>query len=97
MLLGHFRDITLVYEGIQMSALELYVKHARDTKGLVHAEAMQSLRRYIKISRPEDIIKQVEKITDYLLLKTLWEAGLSAEIQEAVLKRSRELIERRRI
>lgn len=78
-----------------MSALELYARQARNSKGLHHAERMHTLRQYINITPEPKIIEAILHMTDLALLRTLWEAGLRADQQEAVLRRSRELVERR--
>lgn len=78
-----------------MSLLETYVWNTMKAKGLRHKIMLDALRNYLRTSRPEDIIFQINRITRIDELRTLWEAGLREPIRSAVLRRLEEL-ERRR-
>lgn len=67
--------------------LERLAKSVAESYGLLHQSNLRALRVYIKITSEEELIKQVMEIKNTLLLRTLWEAGLSSGLQEAVLKR----------
>jgi hypothetical protein len=71
-----------------MSALETYAKTALETKGTEHMHAIDSLRRYIRLTSEEDLIKYVNMITDQNILRTLIEAGLKGNVWTATVRRS---------
>ena len=79
-----------------MSQLGYYAKRCKETKGLEHEACIMTLRRYIRETPKRDILSAVDMISDPELIRSLWEAGLDTEMQEAVLKRLEELTERRR-
>jgi len=68
-----------------MSALELYLKKAAEELGLRHIQAMYSLRAYLKLTKLEDLLDAIKLIEEPDLLRLLWEAGLPAPLQRAVL------------
>lgn len=74
-----------------MSALETYAKEALRTKGTEHMHAIDSLRRYINLSREEDLIIYINMITDQDILRTLIEAGMRAEAWTATVRRTETL------
>ena len=78
-----------------MSTLRYYCRRATETKGLQHKAVIETLRNFIKQSKPEDLIEQIKLITKQEYLRTLWEAGLTAELQKAVLRRQEEIIQGR--
>jgi len=71
--------------------LERLARKAREATGLEHKIQIDVLRHYLKTTSQDELIREVEKITDAELLRTLWEAGLSRILQEAVLEQLREL------
>jgi len=71
-----------------MSALELYAKQARQTKGTQHLAALESLRAYMRLTSQEDIIRHVNMITDPDILRTLIEAGMRGETLKATVRRA---------
>jgi len=75
-----------------MSLLEFYARRAAETRGLLHLSNLSELRTYLKTTKTEEIIEAIERIEDPRLLRTLWEAGLNRFLQEAVLKRTKNLI-----
>jgi len=67
-------------------ALEYLAKRTRETLGLEHIANLKLLRDYLKRTDPETILREIERITDPDLLKTLWEAGLRWEQQLKVIE-----------
>jgi len=61
-------------------------KRVRDSRGLQHSSNLRLLRSYIIATDEETLVDEVKEIKDSDLLRTLWEAGLSARLQEVVLK-----------
>lgn len=80
-----------------MTFLEEYTWRTLQSKGLMHVRNLSILRHYIRTSAEKDIIFAINRITKIEQLKTLWEAGLSKTLQEAVLRRYEELTGRREI
>ena len=71
-----------------MSAIELYLKNAKQAKGTYHKLLINNLRDYMNKQPEEEIISAINKITDYSLLPLLWEVGLSTTLQDVANKRS---------
>jgi len=71
-----------------MSALELYAKQVRTTKGTQHLAALEALRAYMRLTSQEDIIRYVNMITDPDTLRTLIEAGMRGETLKATVRRA---------
>lgn len=67
--------------------LERLAISVSESYGLLHQSNLRVLRDYLKATSEEELAKQVEAIKDAGLLRTLWEAGLSSELQRAVLER----------
>jgi hypothetical protein len=59
-----------------MSALELYLKAIKESRGVEHLNAVRNLRVYLDITPLEDVIKAIQSINDITLLRYLVEAGL---------------------
>lgn len=78
-----------------MSALELYTKAANESKGMYHIGAIRNLRMYINITSIEQLAKEIDQLNDPDLLRTLIEAGLSADMQKVVTDRYDEIQKRR--
>jgi len=78
-----------------MSSLEEYARKAWTTYGLEHQSWIRRLRNYIKMTPEEQLIEEINRITDINLFRMLWEAGLSRPLQEAALRRYDELRLRR--
>ena len=78
-----------------MSLLEEYARKAWTTYGLQHQSWIRKLRNYIKTTPAEQLIEEINRITDINLFRMLWEAGLPSELQEAALRRYDELRLRR--
>lgn len=76
-----------------MSALETYLKAIIDTKGLLHSQSVATTRRYINLTKIEDMRAAIDRITDPALLRALWECGLTAELQRMVLAQLDKLTE----
>jgi hypothetical protein len=70
-----------------MSALELYAKTIRGTKGIMHMDALNSLRAYMKLTSTEELIRYVNTITDTEILRTIQEAGARKELYKALISR----------
>jgi len=71
-----------------MSALELYAKQVRQTKGIQHMHALDSLRRYMNLTPIDELICHINIITDQDILRTLIEAGLRGDVWKAVVRRA---------
>lgn len=67
--------------------LERLAKSVSESYGLLHQSNLRVLRDYIKTTLEDELVKQVEELKEAVLLRTLWEAGLSSGLQDAVLKR----------
>jgi len=65
--------------------LKRLAQRTADATGLAHTRNLLVLRHYIKSTPETSLLEQVEKIDEVRLLRILWEAGLSANMQEAVL------------
>lgn len=74
-----------------MSALETYAKQALATRGTEHMHAIDSLRRYIRLTPIEDLVKYINMLTDQDILRTLMEAGMIAEAWTATVRRTETL------
>jgi len=70
-----------------MSALETYAKQALETKGTEHMHAIDSLRRYIRLTPEEELIKYINMLTSREILRTLLEAGMPRDTWKAVVSR----------
>ena len=57
-----------------------------EAQGLAHQLALRGLRFYLKEHREEAVVKEISDIIEAPLLRVLWEAGLRAPFQEAVMK-----------
>lgn len=66
--------------------LSRLAKRVRDSWGLQHSANLNTLRHYVKITSEDSLAEQIKDITEVALLRTLWEAGLSARLQDVVLK-----------
>jgi len=71
-----------------MSALELYAKQVRQTKGIQHMHALDSLRRYMNLTPMDELIRYINTITDPDILRTLIEAGLRGDVWKALVRRA---------
>lgn len=78
-----------------MSMLEYYTHRVTITKGLTHQAALRTLRSYLKYTPIKQLLFYVRRINKIEQLKALWEAGLTIDLQEAVLRRHEELTTRR--
>lgn len=57
-----------------------------ETRGLLHQVTLRALRNYIKTHTEEGLVKEVKGMESSPQLRALWEAGLSAGLQDEVLK-----------
>jgi len=71
--------------------LERMTQTVSESYGLLHQMTLRALRDYIKTHSREELAKEVAEIKEAVLLRILWEAGLSSELQDAVLKRLEEI------
>ena len=71
--------------------LERMAKSVAESGGLVHQLKLRGLRSYIKTTSEEELARQIAGLKDIVLLRTLWEAGLSSRLQAAVLIKLSEL------
>jgi hypothetical protein len=72
-----------------MSDLYDRAKAVVDSSGLLHQRYLQALRLYIKTMAEQDLIDEIKNMNNIDVLRALWEAGLSAPLQTAVLDRVR--------
>lgn len=70
-----------------MSALEIYLKDARDTKGIEHMSVIRNIRAYMRLSTDKELYDAIYRIQDIDLLKHLVEAGLKPELMSITTKR----------
>ena len=75
----------------KMSALETYLKAARDAKGTWHKGQIIQVRVYMAATPRNEIIAAIKTIRDQSLLRVLWEAGLDDELQTVVTYQSKRL------
>jgi hypothetical protein len=73
--------------------LEMFLKQLQLARGVDWMAIMRHLREYIDATPVEDIIRQINEITDIRLLKYLIAAKPIKPILEATLKRYDELLE----
>jgi len=74
-----------------MSALETYLKHAAEAKGIWHKGEIINIRMYINNTPRNEIIAAIKTIRDQTLLRLLWEVGLDTELQEVVTYQSKRI------
>ncbi|MBW2559878.1 MAG: hypothetical protein JRE40_03365 [Deltaproteobacteria bacterium] len=74
-----------------MARLEFLLNKVKETFGTERLRWLEALREYLKTTPIPSTLKEIEAIEDRSLLRLLWSAGLSSELQAAVLKRSEEL------
>lgn len=68
-----------------MSLRSLAIKVV-ETRGLLHSLNLRALRLYIKEHTEEELEKEIKGMETAKQLRALWEAGLSNNLQGAVLK-----------
>ncbi len=68
-------------------SLRRYAIRVVETRGLLHQVTLRALRLYIKTHTDEELIKEIKDMETAPQLRALWEAGLNARLQEAVLGR----------
>lgn len=73
-----------------MSLRSLAIKVV-ETRGLLHQTHLRALRLYIRTHTEEELEKEIKGMETAPQLRALWEAGLSAGLQEAVLERLKRL------
>ena len=71
--------------------LERLARGVADSYGMLHQLNLRALRDYIKTTPEEELVNQVVEIKEVVLLRTLWEAGLSSGLQGAVLEKLKEI------
>lgn len=64
-----------------------HAKRVNESFGMVHQLNLRALRSYLKEQPEVNIVKEIEGINNPSLLRSLWEAGLIAPFQNAVLKK----------
>jgi len=81
---------------MSLNRLAYYANRVVITQGLQHQSALLNLRNYIKMTPEKDLLRDVKETHRSEQLRAMWEAGLNAALQQAVLAREEELVERRR-
>lgn len=71
--------------------LKRLAKRVADARGLEHTRNLIVLRQYIKSTSESSLLEQVEKFDSVRLCRILWEAGLSANMQQAVISQIEEI------
>lgn len=74
-----------------MSALERYTRRVHETRGLLRQRNLAVLRNYIGTSSEDTVAHEIYTITDIVLLKILWEAGLPKRLQDHALRQYEQL------
>jgi hypothetical protein len=74
-----------------MSALEELCRRVHHSRGMFHKLALEALRDFLNTTPEERLIEMISTFSSKVLLRHLWEAGLTRPLQEAVLKRYEEL------
>jgi len=77
-----------------MSALEMYLRETAAGRGMMHKVRLQALRQYMRMSKEEELITAINKVTNPALLRIMVEAGLNKTLMKAVLDRTEELVRR---
>jgi hypothetical protein len=72
-----------------VSSLYDMAKAVVDARGLLHQRYLEVLRLRIRTSAEDDLIAEIKNMNNIDVLRALWEAGLSARLQSAVLERVR--------
>ena len=67
--------------------LKQLAKSVSESRGMLHQLNLRALRNYIKWTEEAELVKQVMEIDEAVLLRALWEAGLSSGLQEVVLEK----------
>ena len=79
-----------------LNRLAYYANRVVTTGGLEHQIMLLALRGYIKETPEEELLKSIKETYRSEQLRAMWEAGLNATLQQAVLAREEELSARRR-
>lgn len=79
-----------------LNRLAYYANKVATTKGLVHQIMLLNLRTYLNTTPEAELLRDIKETLRAEQLKALWEAGLNATLQQAVLARLEELEARRR-
>lgn len=80
-----------------LNRLAYYANRVVTSAGLIHQSALWNLRNYIKTTPEESLLKDIKETNRSEQLRAMWEAGLNATLQQAVLAREEELRERRTV
>ena len=78
-----------------MNRLAYYANRVYETAGLQHQTALWALRSYIKATPEKELLDDIKETHRSEQLRAMWEAGLNATLQQAVLAREEELRARR--
>lgn len=62
-----------------------------ETRGMVHQLNLRALRLYIRDNVEWELEKEIQGIEASRPLRALWEAGLSARLQDVVLEQLKKL------
>lgn len=81
---------------MSLNRLAYYANQVATTKGMRHKTMLIALRNYIKMMPEEDLLRDIKETHRQEQLRAMWEAGLNLTLQDAVLVRLDELLERRR-
>lgn len=79
-----------------MSMVGFYLKRIKESRGLERMQVLATLRNYVKETPQPELIEAINNITNIQSLRIMIEVGLKPPLMEAVLRRSTELMERRR-
>lgn len=66
-------------------------KKVADSFGLAHKIELDVLRHYIKTTTEKTLIWEIGHIQNAAYLRILWEAGLSARLQDVVLEQLKKI------
>lgn len=74
-----------------MTKLERLIKTVSESPGLLHQANLRALRLYLKTTPENQVLTEIKQISNVAYLRTLWEAGLTATQQLAVINKLEEL------
>jgi len=78
-----------------MVVLKALLRQAAERIGVLRYEKIQEVRDFVRNMDINIFKKEVDEIDDIELLRLLWGAGLTAEQQEIVLKKTEELMSKK--
>jgi len=75
-----------------MSTLDLLLEEALHSKGSLHQQAINTLRRYMRLSTELELERKINQLTKLAHLRILQEAGLKGNLYKVAISRMNMLI-----